>query len=117
MTRMIPATLSLATLLLAACGGTGAHDTASTNTAVAATNGTDTAAIRALPAGQRDAVFLRAVRDSGASCQQVTQATEQKVAAGPSTWAVECDRQGRFVVSIDTGGVATVTPAGALPKG
>jgi hypothetical protein len=117
MTRLIPAALPLLALLAACNGQSPANDTAPVNEAAAATNGTDAAAIRALPVGQRNAVFLRAVRDSGADCQEVTQATEQPVASGPATWAVSCDRQGRFVVAIDTAGTATVTPAAALPKG
>jgi hypothetical protein len=127
MTRMIPLALPLLTLplltlplltlpLLAACGSPIPADDAAPANATAA-NTTDAATIRALPPGQRDGVFLRAIRDSGADCQQVTQTSEQAVANGPATWAVECDRSGRYVVAIDAGGIAIVTPAEALPKG
>lgn len=77
------------------------------------------ARIRAMPQGQRDAVFLRAIRDAGRSCQEVTELTEVTGAdangrPGPATWAARCEDGGRWIVAISPAGVATVTDQAEL---
>ena len=105
---------------LAACGS----ESAEAPTTAAVDNATPTPAggyartIRALPLVQRNAVFLRAVRDAGHDCQEVSQADEvppgdmPEGSADAATWAVACDRSSRWVVQIAEDGIATVTPVG-----
>lgn len=104
------------TIMIAACSSPEPVDNAAVaNTATLSSDYAQT--VRSLPQGQRDAVFLRAVRDAGQNCQEVTQATEVPATGAAPTWAVTCDRATRWVVAIGEGGIATVTPADALPKG
>ena len=67
--------------------------------------------VRALPPGQRDGVLLRAIRDAGQDCQQVTQSEAIDDVAGAPAYAATCDNRGLWVVAFNPGGIATVTKA------
>ena len=97
----------LPALFLSACS---AEQPAATNTTAASADNVDyLARIRAMPAGQRNAVFLRAIRDAGRACQGVTELTEVTGNGGPATWSARCDDGNRWIVAISPTGVATVT--------
>lgn len=126
MTRLLPMLLLLAMLLLplAACGaeppaGTNTAAANAANAAAAAPQVDYLARIRAMPQGQRTAVFLRAIRDAGRPCQEVTELTEVTPpeaagTGGPATWSARCDDGGRWVVAIAPDGTATVTDQAQL---
>lgn len=99
-------------LLLSACGGGGekaANDAAAN---VAVTNAADTtnyqAEVIALPPTARDGVFLRAVRDAGFNCQEVTQAERFEPVKGNPTWRVYCGKT-PHIISITRDGTAQIT--------
>ena len=94
-------------LLLAGCG---AEPAAQTNMAAAAQPEVDyLGRIRAMPQGQRNAVFLRAIRDAGRACQEVTALSEVTAPGGPATWSATCEDGAQWIVAISPSGTATVT--------
>ncbi len=108
-------------LLLVACG----QQTATPDNTAAANAAAVNAAtpeegfvqrVRALPAGQRDGVFLRAVRDGKGQCQEVTEEYEVANIPADNAWAVTCDRTNHWLVTIDENGVATVTAVSAASR-
>lgn len=116
---VLPAAAIAPLALIAACGGSpaGNDSAAATNAAAAAADAGNTAAtIRALPAGQRTAVLLRAIRDAGHDCQTVTQAEEVTADGSPPTWAATCEDRNQWVVAIGADGTANVTSRADLRK-
>lgn len=108
-TLLIAPSIAMSALFLAACGS-GAERDAAVNAAPA----DDYAErIRALPEGQRDAVLLRAIRDAGQTCQHVTRSVAVADAGGTPSWQARCDDGTTWVVTPNSGGIATVT--GATP--
>lgn len=109
-----------ALLMLSACGSPQQDAAVATNTITVPT-GEYAAKIRALPERQRQGVFLRAIRDTGRDCQEVTAAPEVGSIDNAPTWAVTCDKRARWLVAIDANGIATVTDPSDLsraqPKG
>ncbi|WP_298670148.1 hypothetical protein [uncultured Sphingomonas sp.] len=80
------------------------------NEAVAAANLQDTAALVAkLPAGQQRGVFMRAIRDAGLPCQDVTDFTRFPDEHGRSIWRAECSNGSQHLIAIGKGGMASVT--------
>ena len=102
-------------LMLAACGtGEPATEVAGNtvaNTAAAAPDGGYAARITALSPRLRQGVFLRAIRDGGEECQEVTEEYGIAAIEGKPAWAVTCDRSTRWVIAIDKTGTAIVTKA------
>jgi hypothetical protein len=102
-------------LMLAACGtGTPAADTAGNavaGNAATASDGGYAARIEALTPRLRQGVFLRAIRDGGEECQEVTEEYGIAPIEGKPAWAVTCDRSTRWVIAIDKSGTAIVTKA------
>ena len=112
---MIRPILLLPLAAVAACGAEPtAQNGTGTNTVAAADNVDYLARIRSMPQGQRNAVFLRAIRDAKQPCQGVTELTEVTGTGGPATWVARCDDGGRWVVSIAPNGTATVTSQAAV---
>ena len=105
MTR-VPIIAALA-LPLAGCGPA-SEPVATTNTT---TPDDYVARVKALSPGQRDGVLLRAVRDAGRDCQQVTKSEAIPDVMGAPAWTATCDNGGIWVVALNPGGVATVTSA------
>lgn len=100
-----------AALLLSACGGDekAANETEA-NTAVA--NVVDTtnyqAEVLALPPTARDGVFLRAVRDAGMNCQEVTQTERRDPIEGNPTWRIYCGKT-PHLITLTRDGTAKIT--------
>ena len=93
--------------LLAACSNK--PDNVVANAAAATANLQDTAAIVAkLPPGQQRGVFMRAIRDSGLPCQDVTEVTRFPDEHGKSSWRAVCSDGSQHLIEIGKGGMATV---------
>lgn len=108
-----------AALALAGCGGDGggagsnatapANDTAGNEAAV-----NYQAAVLDLSASERDVVMIRAIRDAGIECQQVT--GSEQIRGEGLVYRAKCDDGASHVVSIAADGNAQVISAGAAAK-
>lgn len=103
------------TLLLAGCGGEQAANEAAANAAaanLAADNAADAtnyqAEVIALPPRLQDGVFLRAVRDAGFNCQEVTKTERFDPVQGNPAWRVTCDNRTPHLISITRDGTAKI---------
>lgn len=67
------------------------------------------AKVKAMPAGQRDAVLIRAIRDARQDCQHVTSSAP----AGEGAWDARCDDGRVWRIAIGEDGAAQVTPSAA----
>lgn len=112
MTRLLVPTAAL--LMLSACGSPQQDAAVATNT-VSAPESDYVAKIRALPERQQQGVFLRAIRDDGRDCQEVTASQEVGSIDKAPTWAVTCDKRTRWLVTIKADGIATVLSPSELP--
>jgi hypothetical protein len=112
MTRLLVPAAAL--LMLSACGSPQQNTPVATNT-IAAPEDDYVAKVRALPKRQQQGVFLRAIRDDGRDCQDVTAAQEVGTIDSAPTWAVTCDKQTRWLVAIKADGIATVIAPSELP--
>ena len=66
------------------------------------------ARLQALPEGQRNAVFVRALRDAGRDCQGVVSSAFQGPLRGRPTWTARCDDGVGWVIIIGKTGIAEV---------
>ena len=113
MTRMLAPAAAL--LMLSACGSPQQEAAVATNN-TSVPEGDYAAKIRALPERQQQGVFLRAVRDDGRDCQEVTTSQEVGSIDHAPTWAVTCDKRTRWLVTIKADGIAIVTDPADLPR-
>lgn len=110
MRKLIPTMTLAATaalLPLAACdrGGSQAQQPAP----AAADAQRDTQArLAAMAEGERNAVFIRAIRDAGFDCQHVDSSSYQGMSAGSPTWVATCDKASNWVILIGSNGAAQV---------
>lgn len=68
------------------------------------------ARIDALAPGQRDAVFLRAIRDGGEDCQQVVGSAYSGDQLGQPSWAARCSDGRDWIIVVEASGRALVAP-------
>ncbi|MCP3731954.1 hypothetical protein M9978_16130 [Sphingomonas sp. MG17] len=61
-----------------------------------------------LPLNARQGVFLRAVRDAGLTCQQVTESEKLEDREGNPTWRAICDGDSPHIISITRDGTAKI---------
>lgn len=112
MTGTIRAAAMLAAMLLSACGGNAPQPAANEADNIAVTNEADAtnyqAEVIALPLPARQGVFLRAVRDAGLTCQQVTESEKLEDRNGNPTWRAICDGNNPHIISITRDGTANV---------
>ena len=98
-------------LLLGACGGgQKAENVAAAANAVGenAANATNVQAeVLALAPAARDGVFLRAVRDAGFNCQEVTQTERFDPVNGNPSWRIYCGKT-PHIISITRDGTAKI---------
>ncbi|WP_156349116.1 MULTISPECIES: hypothetical protein [unclassified Sphingomonas] len=95
-------------LLLAACGPS-AQEQAAANAATQASQqqAQEAAAkVAALAPGQRDGVFIRAIRDAGLPCQGVT---GSQPGDKPGSWVATCQEGSRHIITFGANGMANVT--------
>ena len=102
---------SLACLALAACGSPETVQHAEPkNDAAGNAGGVDyAAAVAALPPGQRNGVFFRAVRDAGLPCQKIASAEPLGTKVKNGEWKVQCESGDAHLISIGHDGQAIVT--------
>jgi hypothetical protein len=76
------------------------------------------ARLQAMPEGQRNAVFIRALRDAGRPCQGVENSTYQGVRDGVPTWTARCTAGGGdWLILLGGGGVVQVVSAAEAVRG
>lgn len=94
--------------LLAGCGGGSdtAPDPAASKTPL--TLSETQKKIVALPKRLQDGVMLRAIRDAGLECQNVTELTRVETRADRIRWRVVCDNTEPYVVEITPDGTAQI---------
>ena len=90
-------------LALAACGEREAEltNTAEVNESVNVAN-----QLAALPQGQRDAVFLRAIRDAGEDCQHVESSSPAGEYEGNPVWSAQCEGGASWTIVVTRDGTA-----------
>lgn len=101
-----------AALAVAACSG----GQQATNNAAVANDTVENAAdatnyqaeVMALPPRLQDGVFLRAVRDAGFNCQEVTETERFDPVQGNPAWRVTCDNRTPHLISITRDGTAKI---------
>ena len=99
---MIRLTLPLALLLAVGCSGEPA------NRQAPAKGNEFQNRIQGMPEGQRNAVFIRAIRDSGQQCQHVESSAPGSEVSGHPTWTARCDGGASYRIVILPGGAAQV---------
>lgn len=104
-------------LLLGACGGGGGAEGANGATltnnisAKAEAGGSDAQnQVRSLPEAQRNGVMIRAIRDAGLACQQVTESTLSEASSKVPVYLATCEDGAVYAVAIADDGNATVQP-------
>ena len=96
-----------ATMLILALAGCG-DDAAPPPANDAATNtGVDVAEqLAALPEGQRNGVFIRAIRDAGEECQHVIASSRAGEYQGRPVWSAQCDGGDSWTIVVTRDGTA-----------
>jgi hypothetical protein len=102
-----PVIVALA-LVTAACDGSGQ------NQAGSAANAADSAGSRvaALSEGERNAVFIRALRDAGLECQHVEHSVPAGTIQNLPAWRATCQGGGEWTIVIAGDGRAQILPSG-----
>lgn len=111
MRKMIPTmTLAAAAALLplAACERGGSQAEQPGKNAAADAQRDTQARLTAMAEGERNAVFIRAIRDAGFDCQHVDSSSYQGMSAGSPTWVATCDKASNWVILIGSNGAAQV---------
>ena len=89
-------------LALAACGEREAEDSDR-----AEANQVDVAnQLAALPDGQRNAVFIRAIRDAGEDCQHVESSARAGEYQGMPVWSAQCEGGASWSIVVTRDGTA-----------
>jgi hypothetical protein len=117
---MRPPVIAALVLTLAACGGGGQNQAAPPAHAAGAANTIAEPAgnqVAALSEGQRNAVFIRAIRDAGLDCQHVDSAVAVDAGLNLPTWRATCQGGGEYMITIDPSGTALVQSANRAPAG
>ena len=105
---MMPLTLSI---LLAGCGSEGGAPQQETtqNALQTAPTGADyQAQLQSMSEGQRNAVFIRAIRDADRPCQHVERSSARGEINGAPAWTAVCDGV-EWTIIIGDAGVVQVT--------
>jgi hypothetical protein len=91
----------------AACSGDN-RNAAATNAATAESTGN---AVAALSEGQRNAVFIRAIRDAGLECQHVQSSTPAGTYRGMPVWRATCRGNRHWTIVIGANNEAQILNA------
>lgn len=110
MNRLIAAAAIAAFPALAACEQ-GTPEAGTTNIQVP--TGGYQAELEAMPEGQRNAVFIRAIRDADLerTCQGVESSTQEAATSGSPTWRARCTDGSEWLIIIGGAGIAQVVSA------
>ena len=93
---------------LSACGGTGVE---TANKAQGPGPDAIQNQLASMPEAQRNAVFIRAIRDAGQECQHVESSRADGEHQGLPVWSATCSGGGTFTIVIMNNGTATVLNA------
>lgn len=96
-----------ATLALISCSGDEEKTATTNNQAAPVTNAI--AQVADLSDLQRNGVFLRAIRDSGIACQEVSGSERIELANGVMGWRAKCENGNAHLIEILNDGTAKVT--------
>jgi hypothetical protein len=101
-----------ATLLIAAaaCTETPPGNTAASTNAAGTSDVNVQQRVAAMPEGERNAVFIRAIIDAGLECQNVQSASPVAGAAGGASWVARCEGGRAYTITLGAGGNAIVQP-------
>lgn len=89
--------------LLAGCGDQRAEET---NRGAAAPSGDAANQLAALPEGQRNGVFIRAIRDAGQECQHVESSVRAGEYEGNPVWSAQCAGGDSWTIVVTPDGTA-----------
>lgn len=95
-------------LLLALMAGCGTSPPTPTNRAEPAAAFQQRLA--AMPEGERNGVFIRAIRDARQDCQHVAVSVPTRSTDGAPVWVAHCTGGGTYAIAIRDGGIAQVIP-------
>lgn len=101
-TGLIGSTALMAAVALAGCDGGGERNVAAQGP------GNVQNALEAMPEGQRNAVFVRAIQDAGEQCQHVESSEPAGQHQGFPVWNATCQGGGTWTIVIMNNGVAQV---------
>lgn len=90
-----------------ACGGDQPSERADASAAPAAA----AQQIAAMPEAQRNAVFIRAIRDARMECQHVESSSRAGAYEGHPVWTARCTGGGNWTIVIGDNGVAQILNA------
>ena len=68
--------------------------------------------VAALSDGQRNAVFIRAIRDAGLDCQHVRRSVQTGNAQDMPVWRATCQGGAEYMIAIGADGTAQILPGG-----
>ena len=103
MRAVMLATGTMLGLLLAGCGDQRAEQT---NRAAEAPLGDAANQLAALPEGQRNGVFIRAIRDAGQECQHVESSVRAGEYEGNPVWSAQCAGGDSWTIVVTPDGTA-----------
>ena len=104
---MKPICIAAAVTMLSACGPGGGAAPAGNET----TSGDYRQRLEAMPEGQRNAVFIRAIRDAQLECQHVEASTPSSDYRGMPVWDVRCSGGGNWTLVVTADGIAQILNA------
>ena len=100
--HMIRFALPLALIVVAGCGGEPANRQAPVQ------GNPFQNQLQAMPEGQRNGVFIRAIRDSRQQCQHVESSAPGAEVSGNPTWTARCEGGASYTILILPSGTAQV---------
>lgn len=106
--RITMTAAAMLALTTAACGGDNRNAVVANEATVEATGN----AVAALSEGQRNAVFIRAIRDAGLECQHVESATPAGTYRGMPVWRATCRGNRQWTIVIGDNNDAQILNAG-----
>jgi len=101
----------MALALALALAGCGEAPTGPVNQSAASGADATQNRLEAMPEGQRNAVFIRAIRDAGQECQHVASSERAGMHQGFPVWNATCQGGGTWTIVITDGGSAQVLNA------
>lgn len=101
--------LTVLAMILGACG----QIQPSNQAAADGTARIDAERLAEMPEGQRNAVFIRAIRDAGLDCQHVERSRAEPDHRGYPVWTAECAGGGRWTLVV-TGTGAQILDTDAM---
>lgn len=107
---MIAGSAALAVSLGACGGGTPAENVQQ----IEVPEGEYEQRLRDMPEGQRNATFIRAIRDAGRECQNVTSSSYVGETNGAPTWTATCERGQQWTIMLGRDGIVQIVDSAEL---